>query len=98
LRSRARVRAHWHAFVLAVENVVVDDGMRLPDDEAGIGAEGRSMCVVLGLMQRRRNRMEEKRLRAWSQIERRCREKSVSIILPIQYGVSCLSTFRFPCR
>ena len=70
LRSRARVRAHWHAFVLAVENVVVDDGIRPPDDEAGIGVEGRSVCVVfvlgleLGLMHRRRNRMEEKRLRA----------------------------------
>jgi hypothetical protein len=66
LRSRARVRAHWHALVLAVENGV--DGTRLADDEVGIGVAGLSVCVVfvlgLGLMQRRRNRMEKKRLRA----------------------------------
>jgi hypothetical protein len=97
-RSRARVYVHWHAFVLAVENVVIV-GMRFADDEAGIGVGGRSvMGLGLGLMRRRRNRMEKKRLRTRSQMVRRCRQRrrrGVSIILPIQYRVGSLGSFPF---
>jgi hypothetical protein len=58
LRSGARAHADWHAFVLAVESFVI--GMRLADDEAGIGISGQSVCVVivlaLGLVLMRRGR------------------------------------------
>ena len=102
LRSRARVHTHWHTLVLAVENVVII-GMWIADEEASIGVRGGSVSVVLalglelelGLMRRRRNLMEKKRVRARSQMVRRCRQRrreSASIILPM-YRVGSLGSF-----